>query len=140
MISKIAHGARLVLYLNGKALGIATSFDFSSDTSRKEIRGIDVPYAQELGATTTSVSGSIGLLRLITDMGAQGYNLVAPQTDAMKEKYISLLLVDRAFDTTIFQCDYAQITSERWSIVAKGIVTGNVTFTGVLWNNDFRST
>lgn len=138
MISKIAHGARLILYINGKALGIATSFDFSSETSRKEIRGIDVAHPQEIGATTTSVSGSIGVLRLILDMGAQGYNLVTPQTDANKEKYISILLVDRALDTTVFQCDFAQITSERWSVAAKGVMTGSLSFTGINWNNDYK--
>ena len=138
MISKVSHGSRVVLYVNGQALGIATSFDFSSDTGRKEIRGIDVPFPQELGATTTSVSGTIGVLRLVLDTGAQGYGLVAPQIDISKEKYVSIMLVDRGFDTTIFQCDFAQVTSERWNAPSKGTITGSVSFSGIIWNNDYR--
>lgn len=140
MISKISHGSRVILYINGQALGIATSFDFTSDTSRKEIRGIDVPYPQELGATTVSVSGNIGLLRLALDSGAQGYGLISPQIDVSKEKYISILLVDRVLDTVVFQCDFANITSERWSVPSKGIITGTLSFSGIIWNNSLTST
>jgi hypothetical protein len=137
MISKVAAGSRVVVYINGQALGIVTGFDFTSDTPRKEIRGIDVPFPQELGSTTTSVSGTINVLKLILDLGAQGYNLVAPQIDISKEKYISILLVDAGLDTTIFQCDFAQITSERWSVPSRSIVSGTLSFQGIIWNNNF---
>jgi hypothetical protein len=140
MISKVSHGSRVVLYINGKVLGIATYFELTSDTSRKEIRGIDIPHPQELAATTTSVSGTIGVLRLILDNGSQSYNLVPGQTDVSKEKYISILIVDRALDTTIFQCDFAQITNERWSVPSKGVITGSLSFTGISWNNNFVAT
>lgn len=137
MTPKLQSGSRIFVYINGNPLGLLTDFSFSSETPDVEIRGIDVAFPIELASGTTSVSGTIGLLKLINDSGAQSYGLASSQIDSSKQKYVSLTLIDRGFDTVIFQCDYAKITNESWRIATKTLMEGTLTFKGIVWGNSY---
>lgn len=49
-------GAGLKLYINNRVFGITTSFEWSSDTSRRPIYGLDQISAFELAPGASSVS------------------------------------------------------------------------------------
>jgi hypothetical protein len=134
--SRVIVGARVVAYLNGQIWGRVTAFSFDSVTNRKPIHTIDVQWAQELAATTVETTGSFSLLRLAQDGGAQGAQAVASQANTSMEKYVSILIIDRATDTTLFQTDNAQITHESWSVNSRGRFEGNVAFSSILWSNE----
>jgi hypothetical protein len=107
-----------------------------SATPRKAIHTIDIPWAQELAATTVTTTGSFRLLRLAQDGGAQGAQAVANQRNVSSEKYVTILVIDRATNTTLFQTDNAQITNETWQVDARGRLEGSITFEAILWNNE----
>lgn len=134
--SRVIVGARVVAYLNGQIWGKVTGFSFDSVTNRKPIHTIDVQWAQELAATTVETTGTFTLLRLAQDGGAQGAQAVANQAYTSMEKYVSILIIDRATDTTLFQTNNAQITHEAWSCSARGRWEGSVAFSSILWINE----
>ena len=137
MTPRVQNGARVFLYINGTAVGLVTDFSFSSQTSGIEISGIDVDFPIEIGPGTVRVSGSLSLYKLINDAGAQTYGLTTSSDMASLQKYVTLTLVDRGFDITIFKCDYAKITNETWSVSSKSLMMGQLTFEGIGWSNNY---
>ena len=134
------NGARVLAYVNGKLLGIVTSFSWSSSTPRKAIRVVDIPHPVELAATTTEISWQMGVVRLMGDGGMQGNGIVANQTNIIKEKYFTIMLVERLSDLPVFQADMCQTDGEQWSITAKGLMTGTVSGKSIVWTNEADST
>lgn len=135
-LPRIQSSSRVALYLNGKLYAQVKSFDFTSSNGAEELRGIDVPYPIELAPTTISVAGSIGLYRILGDGGAEGMNAMSQPIDIASEKYSTLILLDIFTDTVIFRSDYTKITQQSWSVPAKSIMTGQLSFTGIIYNND----
>ncbi len=128
--------ARVVLYVNGKLYGRVTDFRWNSSTSGREIYGIDSPEPFELANTTTRCSGSMSVLRLGQDGGAEGAGMTVSYADISREKYFSLALVDRVTDTIIFQARRCKLTSQSWDVPARGRVTGNLDFVACDWSNE----
>ena len=136
MLPQVLHGARIACYVNGKLFGQCTGFNWTSNTVRKEIQTIDIAHPVELAATRTSVTWTMNVLRIAGDGGVQGAGMVAGQVNVIKEKYFTLLLVDLGTDLTVFKCDFNQTSSESWSIMSKGMMTGQVNGTGIVWVNE----
>lgn len=135
-LPRLEHGARLVCLINGLLVGSVYNFNFTSVTNRTSIRGIDLSYPQEIGASTTEVSGTLSLYRPLGIGGIQGIGFVAQAADLAFEKYATLLILDIASDLPIFKCDLTQVTSESWSIAPKQLMTGTVSFSGIAWSNE----
>jgi hypothetical protein len=133
---KIVHGARVLVYVNGKLFGVCTSFSWSSVSPRKKIRTIDISHAVELAATTTDVTFTMGVLRTIGDGGGQGAGVIALQSEVSKEKYFSVLLLERQSDLPLFKADLCQTDAEQWSVTAKGLATGQISCSGIIWSNE----
>lgn len=134
---RLVTAAKVLCYVNGKLLGRVTSFSWTSTTPRKKIRGVDIPHPLELAATTTDVSWNMGVLRTVGDGGMQGAGMIAAQqADVVREKYFTLLLIERSSNLVLFKADYCNTDSENWSINAKAIMSGQVTGSGIVWNNE----
>jgi hypothetical protein len=137
--AQVIVGAGLKCSINGVSVGESTSFEFISETPKREIRGLDCPDPYEIAHTTTKVRGTIGLYRLSRRGGLEGYGIVSNFHNMHREKYVTITLVDRRTDQTVFQCIDAVITSQSWRASARGIMTGSFTFEGISWVNEIES-
>jgi hypothetical protein len=136
MSGYVMTGARSFCYLNGRLLGVTTSVELNPRTPRKSIRGLDCPVVFESTPQTTEMVGSITVLRLSSDGGAEGYGLVAPPMDISAEKYSNMTLVDRKTDTVLFQLNYLTVTDQSWKVKSEAIMEGMIRFTAILWSNE----
>jgi hypothetical protein len=78
----------------------------------------------------------MNVLRTIGDGGMQGVGLVAQQTDISREKYFSILLLERESDMPLFKADLCQTDSEQWTVTAKGLAAGQISGGGIIWGNE----
>ncbi len=131
--------AGVLLYVNNRPYGQVRSFRFSSQTARNPIYGIDSIDPFELAPTITKVSGSIGLVRTLFDGGAEGAGLTASFEQLPREKYFSIMLIEKASDTVLFRADYCSVTNQNWMFESKEIVRGDVEFEALTWSNEVRS-
>lgn len=136
-IARTIAGSRIFCYINGTPFAQVTGFSFTSTNDKKEIRGIDIQTALEFAPTTVSVKGNLKLIRTLGDGGAQSAGILASQVNASREKYFTILLVERSTDLPIFQCSLCSATSENWSVEsARGLLVGSIDFSGVLFTNE----
>jgi hypothetical protein len=133
---KLVSAAKVLVYINGKLFGRVVSFQWNSITPRKKIHTIDIPYPVELAATITEVTWTMGVLRSIGDGGMQGAGVVADQALLSREKYFTILLVERTSNLTLFKADYCATDSESWQISAKSLMSGQVSGSGIIWTNE----
>jgi hypothetical protein len=81
----------------------------------------------------------MSIYRTVGDGGAEGGGMTAPAEELPREKYFSVLLVDRgASDAVIFQADDCSLTSQAWSVPSRGIVTGSLEFEALTWSNEVK--
>lgn len=133
---KIVVGAKVLVYVNGKLLGRCTSFSWNSVTPNKKIRTVDIQWPVELATTTTEVNWTMGVLRTIGDGGLQGAGLVAPQAVLSKQKYFTLLLLERTSNMTLFRADMCVVDSENWTVTAKEKMAGTCSGSAIIWVNE----
>lgn len=133
---KLVVSAKVLVYINGKLYGKCTSFSWSSNTKHRAIHSIDIPHPVELAPGQTDVAWQMSILRVIGDGGAQGAGIVAAQSDFTREKYFTLMLVERSTNLTIFQADYCVCDNEAWSGVAKDLLRGQLAGAGIIWGNE----
>lgn len=136
--SRVVASAKLILYVNGSRFTPVTSFDWRSDTPRRAIYGLDSASPYEVIPTQTRVTGTVGLVKILSDGGLEGAGIAARLEDISREKYFTMSLVDISTDTTVFSASQCSVTSQSWSAPAKGFVTGRFDFEGILWNNEFK--
>lgn len=136
MPSLIVAGAHIVCHINGRVYAQVISADWSSDTPKKAIYGIDSVEPFELAVTTSHVKGNLALYRLTGSGGLQGAGVIATFSDLPKEKYFSLQLIDRRTGTVLFDCPRCSADSERWTVASKSLVTGGLSFSGIAWVNE----
>lgn len=134
-ISRLLTGAQVLCYINGGLFGRTAEISWTSNTGRKELRGIDSLEPLELIPTGAAAQGQIKIYKIHKDGGLQGAGLVAHWKDLTKEKYFSIMLLDRVTDTVLFQANRCAVTSEAWN-VGRGYVMVSVSFTVLDWNNE----
>ena len=130
--------AGVALHINGKVYGRVTSFSWSSATPRTPKYGIDSTDPFEMMPTITRVQGRIGLVRTVGDGGAEGAAIATRFANLPREKYFSLALVETKSDTVLFEANSCSVISQSWQVPTKGLVTGEVEFTALDWNNEVR--
>ena len=81
-------------------------------------------------ATKLANGATSGALTSITDKN--GVNLPTG-------KYFNITLLDRSNDLIVFQARYCVQQSESWTIPSKGIITGQLQFEAIDWNNEIKS-
>lgn len=130
--------ASVVCYINGKPYGLVTTFQWSSQTARKAIYGLDSTTPYELAPTVSKVTGSLGLIRQVGDSGIEGAGIAAPVPLLPREKYFTIALIDRTTDTIIFRADYCSVTNQTWTASARALVSGSISFEALDWANTPR--
>lgn len=133
---RIATGASVVLYVNGKVLARCLGISWEVATGAAPIHALDSQEPYELAPRMVRVTGTIQLYRLERDGGAEGAGLTVPLTALPRGKYVALLVMDRRTESVFFQADKAMITSQRWNAPIKGIVSGTVSFEALLANGE----
>lgn len=129
-------GAHVLLYVNGQPFGRVVKFRWTSITPRKKSRVIDILFPVELIPLATEVGWEMQVIRTMADGGAQGAGLAVQQQHLSKEKYCTLLLVDRRTDTTLFKSDYNNADMESWEVTPKNLMLGSIAGSGIIWTNE----
>lgn len=136
---RLINGARVSVYINNVPYGRCAGISWTSITPHKAARGVDVPYVLEQMPTTYAVTGSMQIYRMIGDGGAEGAGIQAPQPLQSKEKYSTLMLVERDTDTVILQINMFTVDSQAWSVTTKALILGTISFTGIVFTNESSS-
>lgn len=136
MESRVVTGARVRVYINGRLLGRVWKFNFSANTPVDPIQGIDSSLPYELAPTVSHITGTLALYRLAGDGGIEGPGMAAIVQDILKQKYFTLMVVERVTDTVIFRADQCMVTMQNWDVAAAGRMNGTVQFQGIAWNNE----
>jgi|SRR5665213_61476 len=123
--------AQVILLVNAVPYGRVTAIDWDIMTPIDELRGVDSPQPYELANSTTSVGGTLYVLRTLNDGGAEGAGLTAPLIDVGKTRYVSLVLLERRSNRVLFQSQRCAISGQSWSVPERGIVKGSVTFVSI---------
>lgn len=134
--NQILAGPHLLCYINGYLVGRVTSFSFNNKTNVREIAGLDYPMLFEIGAASTRVNGSLGLLRMVGDGGAQGIGIMQSMPDVARGKYFTLTVIDRHNGLPVFVSNYCFGIEESWEFVDKNLVSGSVSFSALIYGNE----
>ncbi len=132
----LMHGAGVLCYFNGVLLGRVTEFSYEYSVGGKAIRGLDFAMPFELPDGSISVTGTIKLLRLSGDGGAQGIGALPQVHEFGNLKYSTLMILDRNTGRPVFKSDYCKVTSESWGVPAKDLVRGSISFTAIGFSNE----
>lgn len=123
--------AQVILLVNAVPYGRVTQIDWDVNTPIEELRGCDSPQPYELANTTTSVGGTLYVLRTLNDGGTEGAGMTAPLIDVGKTKYVSLTLLERRSNRVLFQSQRVAISGQSWAVPDRGLVKGTVTFVSI---------
>jgi hypothetical protein len=135
-LSNIVTTPHCVCYINSVPFARCCGLTFDVSTPRKEIRGIDTLQAVEEIPVGFSVRGTLQVYRLHRDGGIESVGLIATFDSLTREKYASLMVIDRLTDTVLMQVDKMSVQNQSWSFVPKSFVIGTISFTGLNYNND----
>lgn len=135
---RVVTGASINCYVNGNLYGRVRSFSFNASTMHEAEYALDSSDPFELSAGRTKVSGKLGVWRTIGDAGAEGAHMATRFEDITKGKYFSLTLIDRTSDMVVFECRYAKVQNQSWTVQERGIMTGEIDFEGLDFSNELR--
>ncbi len=138
-IANLVTTPHCVCYINNVPFARCCGLTFDVVTPRKELRGIDNLQAVEEIPIGASIKGTLQVYRMHRDGGVEAAGLVATMDSLTREKYFSLMVIDRSTDTVLMQVNNASVHNQSWSFVPKSFVIGTVTFTGLNYNNDAQS-
>jgi hypothetical protein len=138
MRNKVLVGAGIRCLLNGVDIGIVTGIQWNIQTAREEEKGIDVLGAYELSPTSTSVSGSLSILKIRDDGGLEGWSIVKPLPQISEDEYFTLELKDRLSASTYLKVEHAAIDGQSWSVSARGIASGQFSFHGLTAKSNYN--
>ena len=138
--ARVISGASVFVYINGRPFGRIREFSFRSMTPRRAIYGIDSMSPYELAPSQTKITGSMSIYRTVGDGGAEGAGITASIEDLSRERYFSIMLIDRGTDMVLFQADSCSLNGQSWSVPSRGIITGSLEFEALTWNNDVKPT
>lgn len=136
MPSNLITGPHCVCYINSVPLARAASVTADIATSRRVVKGIDVLRATELIPVEQLVGGGLSVFRLHRDGGVEAAGLIGTWDSMTREKYFSLMIIDRSTDTTVLQVDRCSIQKQSWTYQPKSYVMGTITWTGLIYNNE----
>lgn len=134
--SKVIKGSEIKLFIGGKLYAEVQSLSYTIDYSESEIYGIDSPYPQEIKTDKISCQGTINGVRIKLTGGLQGYNARPRINEILHNPYVSLEIRDRQTDTKLLWLPQMKVTSETFSVEAKGIVKLSFNFKGIVPYNE----
>jgi hypothetical protein len=135
-MSRLVVGAHLLCFINGRLFGEVTAIQWDSATPNVSRVGIDSLTPFELSPVGAKMSGNVSLFRLHGTGGLEGRGIVAPFSHIAREKYFSILIVDRVTGKRLNQADYCKVNNQSWRMVARQRVEGSFSFEGIDWSNE----
>lgn len=136
MPGRVVVGASILVFINGYLYGQVTGLRWDSQTPTAARMGIDSMTAYELSPTTAKVSGSVSVLRLHGDGGLEGRGIVAPFSHIPRERYFSILVIDRKNRKILHRADHCKVATQSWNYTTRARVEGSFTFEGIEWTNE----
>lgn len=137
--ARVISSAAVIMYINGRPYGRVSEFSFRSMSPRRALFGLDSMHPYELAPTQGKITASMKVYRTVGDGGAEGAGMTATFEEVARERYFSVMLVDRgAQDTVLFQADNCSLVSQAWSVPTRGIITGSLEFEALMWSNDVK--
>jgi hypothetical protein len=124
----IVTGAGVLLYINGQFFAWVSSIQWQVVTAQKEIFAVDSNSAYELAPGQAKAGGTLGLYRLHGDGGATGAQITTQFQALVRQKYFTLVLVDKLTHETLFSAARCALEVQSWSAAARGFVTGQFSF------------
>lgn len=134
--AKTAPSAALLCYVNSRLYGQVTGVSLRSVVTRRRVHGIDTTEAQELTSGPTKIGGTIRVIRVIGDGGAEGAGMTTNFENLPAEQYFSLLILERGFGTVMFRADQCSLLGQTWDMPSKGLVSGTLEFEALTWSNE----
>lgn len=135
---RLISSARILVFINNRLYGRCGGISWQAVTPKKAARAVDTPVVQEYMPTTIEVAGTMAIYRMIGDGGVEGAGIQANQIDVAREKYFTIVLVERSTDTPILQINQATVQSQSWNATAKGMLMGQVSFSGIIFTNEAK--
>jgi hypothetical protein len=136
----IVAGQDVKVYINGVLLGYITGMpQWTIDTEYREAREIDSNDVREWMPGQSRVSGAFQILRGRDTGGLEGAGMVASGKKMLLQKLLTIELVDRLTDETIFRATQCQVTRQTWSTAPKQLVTGTFSWVGTSFENESKS-
>jgi hypothetical protein len=138
MGNRVQVGANLICIINGQKWGAVTGIQYSLASPRMQERGLDSMEATELAPTVVSVTGTIQILMQRNDEGLEGRQVTAGLPYISTEHYFSIMLQDRQSAFIVMRIDFASVENQTWNPIAKGMVQGQFSFTGLMAKNHYN--
>jgi hypothetical protein len=135
-ISNLVTSPHCVVYINSVPFARTCGLTYDVMSPRKELRGVDVLEPVELVPTSLAIHGTFQVYRLHQDGGLEAAGLIATWKKMTKERYASLMVLDRSTDTVLLQVDKFCVNSQSWRVVPKSFVLGTVSWSGFSYSND----
>lgn len=130
-MSKLLHGARSIVLINGVVLGVTAGVRFLQRTPIVEVGGIDMLDPAELVPSKTSVVGSLTIYRAAGDGGAEGAALTGPARFVSRQKYFRLELLDRKSKQVQYTCRSCMVEEQAWNFAPHELVQGQISYRGI---------
>lgn len=137
MANKLQSGASVRCVINGQNMGTISDFTYTMLSPRDEDRGLDSLEAFELSPNLVGVQGSFSVFMVRNDEGLEGRNVTDGLPHISREKYFSILLQDRLTGFIFFKAERCSVEHQTWKLVARGLVTGQVSFKGTMGYTHF---
>lgn len=139
MIHRSISGAELKVYINNTIFGICSAIEWTVDSGRRAIRGIDRNTPVEIAEGPATIRGSMQVTRLRRDGGLEGRGITTFPHKFQLEKYISIRVVERGTESVVFATDRALVKEQHWRVAVKGLLTGTVAFECIDYANESQS-
>ncbi len=133
--SRLVTGAMVLVYINNQMFGRCADLSWGADTPQKELHTVDMLPPAELIPGPVSVRGSMQIYKLHKDGGIEAAGLAATWADITRQKYFSIVVLDRVTDTVVFRADKCATTSQNWRN-GRGHIMGTIGFSGLFWGNE----
>jgi hypothetical protein len=135
-ISNLVTSPHCICLVNSIPLARVGGLTYEVSSPKKELRGIDTLIPVELVPMGLSLRGTLQLYRLHQDGGAEAAGLVSTWNKATRQKYFSLMVIDRLTDTVLLQANRCDVIGQSWSIVPRQFVLGTISWQGLDYEND----
>lgn len=136
--ARILTSAACLVFVNGKIYSQISDFAWNSDTPKKAIYCVDQMEPAELAPTTVKTGFTMSLYRVKGSAGARGAGMVGTFPDLSRERYFSVMIVDRENGLVVFRADECSAESEHWNAPAKSMVTGSLSVSCLAWSDEME--
>lgn len=127
-MTKIIPGFSIKIFINGKVFGEVNQASWTVDSAEQEIDGIDSMFAQEIASVRHRAFGSFKGFRIRQSNGLASINARPILAELIASPYISIRIQDRHTGEDLIYFPKAKITSESYSVGAKGMLMADLSF------------